>query len=214
MNVKSKLLLLPFLVLLPLKTTSNTLTSKDEVSIIKVSKYLINEASGLIGETTNTKPKVKRLTSSLDALLSNYIIKHEGFVDSVYRCPSGVPTIGWGHVILKKDSSLLNKKISKEEALNLLYLDINKRKSIIDRLNKVHNLNLNKNQKASLTHFIYALGEGTLIKSSLFRKIKNKNKIIKSDFTVYCKYKRKGKYVNSNYMKKMRKWEYNLYIKT
>ena len=145
---------------------------------------------------------------NINQTLVDYIKDHEGFRHNMYYCLGGKPTIGWGHVIKPNEQWLYNG-ITQYQGDSILYKDIQIRSTIIDRLNIQHNLNLTLNQKASLIHFIYALGEGRLYGSDLFKKIKQKKTPIKEDFTQHCRVKGKP----NKYAKKMRLWEYKLYMK-
>ena len=42
--------------------------------------------------------------------------KFEGFVPHIYKCPAGLPTIGYGHVVTKNEFEKFKNGITKEEA--------------------------------------------------------------------------------------------------
>lgn len=56
--------------------------------------------------------------------IKDYIKKHEGFSDKIYLCPSGFPTIGWGHKILDHEKSEYDSGITNERAEELLAADM------------------------------------------------------------------------------------------
>lgn len=92
------------------------------------------------------------------------IKKHEGLKLAAYICPSGKPTIGYGHT---KDV-LLGDVITKEEAERLLIEDLVTVENEINR----HNLNINQNQFDALASFVYNVGVGNFRSSTLLKKIK------------------------------------------
>jgi lysozyme len=192
----------------------NNTTSHNDTNVIvtnNLTELPLSEGSSPV-EVIEKKIKVNQL-KNLNSNLVTYIKDHEGFVNTMYYCPSNRKTIGYGHLILPNEKWLLKSKITTEQADSILYKDILMRKAVIDRINYQYNLELNSNQKASLVHFIYSLGEGTLYKSSIMTKLKSKKKLNRSDFTQYSYYRKNGKLRHSNYMKKIREWEWRIYNK-
>jgi len=98
------------------------------------------------------------------------IIKEfEGLKFKSYLCPAGVLTIGYGHT--GKDVKP-NQEISIEEAESLLIQDAVKFENAVNRLVKVE---INQNQFDALVSFTYNLGEGNLGRSTLLKKINEKD---------------------------------------
>lgn len=93
-----------------------------------------------------------------------FIKKHEGLRLKAYLCPSGKPTIGYGHTKGVK----LGDVITEEEAEQLLREDLIVVENEINR----HNLNLNQNQFDALVSFVYNVGIGNFRSSTLLKKIK------------------------------------------
>lgn len=98
--------------------------------------------------------------------------KHEGYRATAYRCPAGKLTIGYGHVILKKEQHLKAAVLSKQEAELILKSDMAKAIRAVERYITVP---LNDNQFSALCSFTFNLGGGNLQKSTL-RKVLNKRK--------------------------------------
>ncbi len=93
------------------------------------------------------------------------IIKHfEGLRLEAYLCPAGIPTIGWGHTQGVK----LGQKIDKAQAEVFLDHDYQKAEEAVEFLITVP---LTANQKGALTSFVFNLGEGKLMGSTLRRKL-------------------------------------------
>lgn len=90
------------------------------------------------------------------------IKKFEGLKLEAYLCPAGIPTIGWGHTRGVK----LGQKISAAQAGVFLDHDYQEAEDAVKRLVKVP---LNGNQLGALTSFVFNLGEGRLMGSTLLR---------------------------------------------
>ena len=90
------------------------------------------------------------------------IKKFEGLKLEAYLCPAGIPTIGVGHTRGVK----LGQKISVEQAEAFLSEDYKIAEDAVKRLVKVP---LNGNQLGALTSFVFNLGEGRLMGSTLLR---------------------------------------------
>jgi lysozyme len=95
------------------------------------------------------------------------LVKHfESFRATVYRCPAGLPTIGYGHVLRKGENYL--KGITQEEAEQLLLADIAFAMLAVRRLITVP---LTPFQHDALVSFTYNCGSGSLQRSTLRRVI-------------------------------------------
>jgi lysozyme len=93
------------------------------------------------------------------------IKRFEGFSPTVYICPAGYPTIGYGHLVRDHESF---EKISQEEAEALLRIDVKSAERAVLRLIKVP---LTDGQFDALVSFTYNLGSGALQCSTLRRKV-------------------------------------------
>ena len=91
---------------------------------------------------------------------------YEGFVDHVYICPAGYPTIGYGHLVRKGE--VWPERISEEEATELLRKDIGHAELAVQRLIRVP---LTDGQFDALVSFTFNLGSGALQRSTMRRKI-------------------------------------------
>tara|TARA_B100001750_G_scaffold248220_1_gene277568 strand:+ start:2817 stop:3251 length:435 start_codon:yes stop_codon:yes gene_type:complete len=94
------------------------------------------------------------------------IKRFEGFSATVYICPAGYPTIGYGHVV--KDGEDFSKGISKRQAEILLRQDAKTAERAVLRLITVP---LTDGQFDALVSFTYNLGSGALQRSTLRRVI-------------------------------------------
>lgn len=102
----------------------------------------------------------------------------EGFSASAYHCPSGILTIGYGHVILKNEKY---DHISIEEGEEILKRDLLK----IERsVSKNIITPLFQNQFDALVSLTFNIGPGALQRSSLRQKINREAPIcdIKDEF--------------------------------
>jgi len=98
------------------------------------------------------------------------IKRFEGCKLEAYRCPAGVLTIGYGTT----RGVYEGMKITESIAEKMLTDDL---EAIETRLSSF-NLKVNENQFSALVSFIYNLGFGNFLNSTLFGKIKNNPKDI------------------------------------
>ena len=94
------------------------------------------------------------------------IKRFEGFSRTVYFCPAGYPTIGYGHVV--KPHENFSAGINEVQAEELLCQDAVIAERAVLRL---INVPLTDGQFDALVSFTYNLGGGALQRSTLRRKI-------------------------------------------
>ena len=94
------------------------------------------------------------------------IKRFEGFSRTVYFCPAGYPTIGYGHVV--KDDEDFSAGIDETKGEELLRQDAQIAERAVLRL---INVPLTDGQFDALVSFTYNLGGGALQRSTLRRKI-------------------------------------------
>ena len=94
------------------------------------------------------------------------IKRHELFIDHVYICPGGKPTIGYGHVLATPQEleKYRGKIITEDEAEELLRKDL-----IIARIavQKYINVTLSDLQFGALVSWTFNLGAGALQRSTM-----------------------------------------------
>lgn len=98
----------------------------------------------------------------------NLIKRFEGFSSSIYICPAGYPTIGYGHVVRDTDKQRFDEGIDKDEGEMLLRQDVHWAERGVLRLIDVP---LTDGQFDSLVSFTFNLGSGALQRSTLRRKV-------------------------------------------
>jgi lysozyme len=96
------------------------------------------------------------------------IKRFEGFSPTIYTCPGGWPTIGYGHVVLEAERDRFANGIGEDEAEDLLRRDVRIAERAVLRLIRVP---LADGQFDALTSFAYNLGSGALQRSTLRRKV-------------------------------------------
>jgi GH24 family phage-related lysozyme (muramidase) len=96
------------------------------------------------------------------------IKRFEGFSPTIYICPAGHPTIGYGHVILEDEKERFSAGIDQEEGEDLLRRDAQLAERAVLRL---INVPLTDGQFDSLVSFTFNLGGGALQRSTLRRKL-------------------------------------------
>ena len=94
------------------------------------------------------------------------LIKHfEGFSPTVYTCPAGYATIGYGHLMTKDETF---KTIKQDDAQELLRSDAETAERAVLRYIDVP---LADGQFDALVSFTFNLGSGALQRSTLRRKV-------------------------------------------
>ena len=96
------------------------------------------------------------------------IKRFEGFRPTVYICPAGWPTIGYGHVVRDNERERFSAGIDERAAEELLRGDIETAEKAVLRL--IH-VPLSDGQFSSLVSFVFNLGAGALQRSTLRRKV-------------------------------------------
>lgn len=106
------------------------------------------------------------------------IKRFEGFSPTVYVCPAGYWTIGFGHMLRAFDRNRDTRRfmsgnpypagITREEADEMLIADLRKYEAAVARLITVP---LQNEQFDALVSFTYNLGAGALQRSTLRRKV-------------------------------------------
>jgi lysozyme len=92
------------------------------------------------------------------------IKQHEGCSLTLYICPAGYTTIGYGHLIAKEERALFSNGIDEPTALKLLAQDVRRAELAVVAMIRV---TLTDNQFSSLVSFTFNLGSGALQRSTL-----------------------------------------------
>ena len=96
------------------------------------------------------------------------IKRFEGFSPTVYICPAGYPTIGYGHVVKPQEREQFAGGITTAQAEALLRQDVQTAERAVLRLITVP---LTDGQFDALVSFTFNLGAGALQRSTLRRKV-------------------------------------------
>ena len=96
------------------------------------------------------------------------IKQHEGCRLTVYRCPAGKPTVGYGHTGPDVDRWGIGTKISQQAADSLLASDVARFEQAVGRLVLVP---VNQYQFDALVSFAFNLGAGALGMSTLLKRL-------------------------------------------
>lgn len=116
----------------------------------------------------------------------NLIKKFEGFRSRMYKDSAGLPTIGYGTLIDEpSELKYMTEPISVQEAEELLMIDL--KRLIKPCLQKIK-VELNQNQFDAIASFIYNLGSGNFLSSTLLKKInKSDFKGAAEEFPKWCR---------------------------
>lgn len=92
----------------------------------------------------------------------------EGFSPTVYICPAGYATIGYGHLLRGKEQQQFEQSITEEQAGRLLRQDVRASEHAVLRL--IH-VPLTDGQFDAMVSFTFNLGSGALQASTLRRVV-------------------------------------------
>jgi lysozyme len=138
------------------------------------------------------------------------IKKFEGLFLKAYKCPAGVPTIGYGSTMWNDGKKVeMGQVITLEDAEKLLMWEV------MSKTKALPKMNLTQNQHDSIISFCYNLGVGAFLKSTLYKKINiNPNdSSIRDEFMKWTKARVKGVLTELPGLVKRRKAEADLYFK-
>lgn len=106
------------------------------------------------------------MTRKINAAGLKLVQKFEGLKLDAYLCPAGIWTIGYGHTKSVKKGN----KITADEANNLLAQDLAECGAQIQKYVRVP---LHDNQFAALASFVFNAGLGSLLASTLLKRLNN-----------------------------------------
>lgn len=98
----------------------------------------------------------------------NLIKQFEGFSSQIYLDATGLPTIGYGHLLRTGEAELFKNGITESVAQALLIKDVMHAEQAVLRLITVP---LTNGQFEALVSFTFNLGAGALQRSTLRRKV-------------------------------------------
>ena len=145
---------------------------------IRKRKAALALSAGIMGISTaamssGSPPPPKRVTYSLKidrrlpAPLLNVsdemkraMIEEEGVRYTVYRDVAGYPTVGVGHLIRAEDGLSVGDKVSKDQVLDFLELDLKSSETAVVRL--VGELALFQHEFDALVDLLFNVGEGNV----------------------------------------------------
>lgn len=118
----------------------------------------------------------------------NLIKKYEGFKSAPYKCPSGIPTIGYGATYYPDGTKvkLTDKPVTQREADTML---LNMLKHYEQGVDSFTTDKVNQNQFDALVSIAYNIGLQALKGSTLIRKVNldPNDKTIKNEFMRWTK---------------------------
>jgi lysozyme len=156
----------------------------------------------------NRTPPETKMNPSQNCI--NLIKEFEGLRLRSYLCPAGIWTIGYGSTRWLDGTPIVQgQQVTMDQAEELLAMDI---KRIAERIPE---LSLNQNQYDAVVSFVYNLGIGAFVNSTLYRKIKNNrmDASIRDEFMRWTKARVKGKLTELRGLVRRRQAEANLYFK-
>ena len=111
-------------------------------------------------------PKITTVGEEGVALIKSF----EGFRSAPYRCPAGIPTIGYGATFYPngKKVTMTDKAITEHEATDLLRHMLENFEKYVDSYCRD---DVNQHQFDALVSFAYNLGPANLKSSTLLKKV-------------------------------------------
>ena len=108
------------------------------------------------------------------------IKRFEGFSPTVYTCPAGWPTIGFGHLVREFECKQFETGIDEDVGAALLRRDVGVAERAVLRLIRIP---LDDGQFDALVSFTFNLGAGALQRSTLRRKVnRDEHEAIPAEF--------------------------------
>lgn len=98
----------------------------------------------------------------------NLIKRFEGFSPTIYICPAGYPTVGYGHLVRPGESDRFRDGVTEVLAGELLKQDVRTAEASVVRLITIP---LTDGQFDALVSFTFNLGAGALQRSALRRVV-------------------------------------------
>ena len=136
------------------------------------------------------------------------IKESEGYVGSVYLCPAGKPTIGYGHVV---EAGEKFGHLSEPDAVTLLAKDLQRFETALHKANFPA---LNQNQFDAFVSWAYNCGPGVFADSTAARECKAGNHAkVPAGIAMWDKATVDGKLTALPGLTKRRKAEGDLYAK-
>ena len=114
-----------------------------------------------------TEPEQPKIDSVINDAGLALIKRWEGLRLEAYLCPSGVPTVGYGHT---GEDVWIGLTITEQEAESLLRKDL---WSSEDTVSSAVHVVLTDNEYAALVSFVFNCGAGAFKSSTLLRRINN-----------------------------------------
>lgn len=112
--------------------------------------------------------KITKIGAKGLALIESF----EGFRSKPYKCPAGIPTIGYGNTFYPdgRKVSLSDSPINESQATDLLKNTLSTFEKYVDSFCRD---DINQNQFDALVSFAYNLGPANLKSSTLLKKVNN-----------------------------------------
>ena len=136
-------------------------------------------------------------------LVVRSIKRQEGFMDSMYYCPGGILTIGYGHAI--KTGESFYEPMSEAEAERLLRQDLDSAIAFVQK-----STNLEHVQLLAMGHFVYNIGSGNFYRSTL-RQLIIAGDPIDEEIIKWIHIKTNKGIIRSDWLLKSRKLELELF---
>jgi lysozyme len=135
-----------------------------------------------------------------------FIARFEGFESNVYFDVAGIPTIGFGHVVLPGED--FSSGITRERALVLLRQDV---QAAINKVNRHITVDLTQNQFDAVVSFTFNVGMSRSATPSLINLVNSGNYNSSNVFNTFGLYNRAGGRV-INGLTRRRAAEANLFL--
>lgn len=158
-------------------TDINTTEVKENVeTVVEVVKEVVKPNTNTVDTQpvsdvpTTTEPVEEPYMYTPSNKCYDMIKKFEGFSSKPYKCPAGIPTIGYGSTFYENGTKVTMKDapITEEKATELLKNVVN---NFAQEVNKLIKVKVTQNQFDALVDFAYNLGIGNLGSSTLLKKV-------------------------------------------
>jgi len=165
---------------------SNSVTTQTVATVVETVQNVIDKTEPETTATEVEEPKVVETETQPEETKTEdtnmhapsgkcyeLIKRFEGFSSKPYKCPAGIPTIGYGSTFYEDGTKvkMTDEAITEARGMDLLENVVN---DFAKQVNKLIKVEITQNQYDAIVDFAYNVGTGNLASSTLLKKVNAK----------------------------------------